>query len=63
MGKTVLIGVFLTSIIVFVLYDIGFNNSAGCEAIMNKSLDFMQNFARHLSRWSDKLFQGTRYKF
>lgn len=62
-NRAVIMGVLLTGIVCFVLYDIGFNNSVWCNTAMEKFISFIGSFARQLERWGDKLFGQYLYHF
>lgn len=62
LGRSVILGIILACVICYVLYDIGFNNSAWCNMALEKFISFIGTFSRLLNHWGTKLFGEYQYQ-
>lgn len=62
LGRTIILGLALTCVICFILYDIGFNNSAWCNMTLDRFINFITSFAEKMNQWGTELFGEYQYQ-
>lgn len=61
--KTIIWGGVLTAFIIFVIWDLTYNNATYTMRCINYIVNLVSNVARFMERWAKQLFGSYRYQF